>query len=98
MVFYFNLQPTMFISNMFISKLCFSLQEEKEIDITQNILFRSLICPCFLLFNNSQFEQILQIHAVSKKSLSYKKKKLKFLDPGNFRQNKLQMQYEKRNA
>ena len=85
----------MFISNMFISKLCFSLQ---EIDMAQDILFRSLICPCFVLFNNSQFEQILQIHAVSKKSLSYKKKKLKFLDPGNVRQNKLQMQYEKRNA
>ena len=66
MVFFLNLQPTMFISNMFISKLWFSLQ---EIDMTQDILFRCLICPCFVSFNNSQFEQILQIHAVSKKSL-----------------------------
>ena len=95
MVFYFNLQPTMFISNMFISKLCFSLQ---EIDMAQDILFRSLICPCFVLFNNWQFEQILQIHAVSKKSLCLTKTKAKILGSGNTRQNKLQMQFEKPNA
>ena len=88
----------MFISNMFISKLCFSLQEEKEIDATQDLLFRCLICPCFFLFNNSQFEQMLQIHAVSKKSLCLTKTKVKILDPGNIRQNNLQMQYEKSNA
>ena len=98
MVFFFNLQPTMFISNVFICKLCFSQQEQKEIDRTEDILFGRLICPCFLLFNNSQFEQILQIHGVSKKSLCPTKTKVKILDPGNIRQNKLQMQHEKLNA
>ena len=53
--------------------------------------------PCFFLFDNSQFEQMLQIHAVSK-SLCLTKTKVKILDPGNIRQNKLQMQYEKPNA
>ena len=41
---------------------------------------------------------MLQIHAVSKKSLCLTKTKVKILDPGNIRQNNLQMQYEKSNA
>ena len=40
------------------------------------------------IFNNSQFEQILQTHAVSKKPLSLTKTKVKNLDPGNIEQNK----------
>ena len=44
------------------------------------------------IFNNSKFEQILQIHAVSKKSLCLTKTKVTILDPGNIQQNKLQIQ------
>ena len=46
------------------------------------------------IFNNSKFEQILQIHAVSKKSLCLTKTKVKIFDPGNIQQNKLQIQSE----
>ena len=90
MVSFFNFKPTIFISNMFISKLFLSARVKRS-SYTQDILFNSLICPCFLLFNNSQFEYILQIHAVSKNSLCLAKTKVKILDPENIQQNKLQM-------
>ena len=78
---------------MFIFKLCFSLQEYKAIDIKQDV-FQELDMPMPFIFNNSKFEQILQIHAVSKKSLCLTKTKVKILDPGNIQQNKLQIQSE----
>ena len=46
------------------------------------------------IFNNLKFEQISQIHAVSKKSLYLTKTKVKILDPGNIQQNELQIQSE----
>ena len=50
--------------------------------------------PLPFIFNNSKFEQMLQIHVVSKKSLCLTKTKVKILDPGNIQQNKLQIQSE----
>ena len=46
------------------------------------------------IFNNSKFEQILQIYAASKKSLYLTKTKVKIFDPGNIQPNKLQIQSE----
>ena len=40
------------------------------------------------IFNNLQFEQMLQIHAVSKKYICITKTKVKILVPGNIKQNK----------